>query len=650
MGRVSYSLPRFVLFFSLAAVSAAAQPVPEPPPVPGLSVVVTGTRTPRRMSDDPVGTEVIGARELDTRGVRDASDALEAEPGIQLERSFRGSSFQLRGLDAKYVRILVDGLPVTGQVNDVIDLRRYALEGIEKIEIVRGATSALYGSDALAGVVNLISRKPTRALELGGFAQYGSVNTSVGGITAGTRHGDFAGSLSLNWFGNDSWDNTPNDGNPATSGDARRVGLATARLFWDPSEKFEMMFTARGGTIDSRGVDFQPPRALYNRQVEETEGALALQATWKPDELTRVVGSLQTNGFWRSFDRVQRQAPNHEEMHSLERILRGEVQADRTLTGWLEVTGGAGGQDARLTSPRLAGGGDQVLTGWAFAQAEAVAGPLRLVAGTRLDFDSQFGTHLSPRVAARVEVPGIQGLNMRLSYGEGFRAPSFGERYLLFRNQVANYIVYGNEALSPETSKGAQVALEYAPRALKLPGGFVPNLRLAYHHTALDGLIQPRETQDSNAAEQRFQYVNYSDGRVTGIEASASFRLRDRLMIDAGYAYLSTRATFEGQVRALPGRAENQATLSVIWRRPSSGTEVSVRQQLLLGRAALEDDTELPLLYTADVRVSQRVWKATTSPSEASVYAAAENLAGMTDALFLQLPGRTFNLGVSARY
>src|SRR4051794_31513303 len=81
----------------------------EPPEVPEQVLVITGTRTPRRVTDDPVGTERIGARELAARNVRDASHALEAEPGIQVERSFRGSSFQLRGLDAKYTRVLVDG-------------------------------------------------------------------------------------------------------------------------------------------------------------------------------------------------------------------------------------------------------------------------------------------------------------------------------------------------------------------------------------------------------------------------------------------------------------------------------------------------------------------------------------------------------------
>lgn len=643
--------PFFAAFLCVAAPSLTLADVPaSDPPMPELSVVVTGTRTARRVTEDPVGTEVVGARELDTRGVRDASSVLESEPGVQLQRSFQGSSFQLRGLDAKYVRILVDGLPVTGQVNDVIDLRRYSVEGLERIEIVRGAASSLYGSDALAGVINLISRRPVHALELSGFAEYGSVNTSVAGVTAGTRQGDVATSISANWFGNDSWDLDPTDDNPATNGDARRVGLATARVFWTPSERVELQAHARGGHIDSRGVDFQPPRALYNRRVAETEGALALQGAWTPVDSTRISASLQGNGFWRTFDRRQRQGPGDEYMESVETLLRGELQVDHALTRWLELTVGGGGQNAHLASPRLEGGGERVNTGWAFAQAETSFGPVNLVAGARLDHDSAFGTHLSPRASARIGLFGEEHLALRLSYGEGFRAPSFGERYLLFRNQVANYIVFGNAALDAETSRGALAALEYVPRRSPWGGRLVPHARVAFHHTLLDGLIQPRETSDSSGVEQRFQYVNYSDGRITGVEASAGVGYRDRLVVDFGYAWLATRATFDDVERALPGRAENQATLNVIWRHPRLGTEASLRQQVLLGRAALEDDTMLPFLYTADVRVSQRLWRADTRRSELRAYAAAENLAGMTDPLFLQLPGRTFTAGLSARY
>lgn len=635
----------------ILAGEVRAEEPPTPPQVPELTVVVTGTRTPRRISEDPVGTEVIGATELAARNVRDASRALEAEPGIQTERSFRGSSFQLRGFDAKYVRILVDGLPVTGQVNDVIDLRRYAMEGVERIEIVRGATSSLYGSDALAGVVNLISRRPKRPLELAGFAQYGMLNQSVAGLTAGTRKGDVSGSLSLNWFGNDSYDLTPGDENLATNGDSRRAGIATGRLFWSPSERVELSAMVRAGFFDSRGVDLQPPRALFNRRVGEDELSGAIQGRIETDEATRISFSLLGNGFWRDFWRQQRQGPGLDDMQSLETLLRSEVQVDRKIVD-TEAAVGAGVQRGSLTSPRLEGGNASVVAGWLFAQAEAMFfDRLQLIAGGRLDLDQTFGVHVSPRIAMRLHLMGRgDGLALRASYGEGFRAPSFGERFLAFHNQVANYVVYGNTALRPEVSRGGQLSLEWTPAKVAALGRFVPSARVTGHFNALQGIIQPREMADSTLVEQRFQYVNYDTGRIAGIEAALRGTWNRNLIADLGFAWLDAQATVDGQRRYLPGRAARQATLSVIARAPSWGTELSVRQQVLVGRSALADDTRLPALYLADVKVSQRVWRNEKTSSDVEAYVLGENLANQNDLAFLALPGRLVTAGVAARY
>jgi outer membrane receptor for ferrienterochelin and colicins len=653
----AWGLTALVLSLAAGVGASVEPPEPEPPELPEQAIVVTGTRTPRRLADDPIGTEVIGQRELTARNVRDASRALEAEPGILSERSFRGSSFQLRGLDAKYVRILVDGQPVMGQVNDVIDLRRYAVEAVDRIEIVRGATSALYGSDALAGVVNLVSRRPRRPLEIGGFAQYGMLNQSMLGATAGVRRGDSAGTLSVNWFGNNSYDLTPGDENLSTNGDARRAFTATARGFHTASEKLELMGFVRGGFFDSRGVDLQPPRALFNRRVGEAEGAAGGQATWTPDARTRVTTFLQGNVFARDFSREQRQADRRERMESTESLVRGEVQADRTYAERkLVVTTGLGGQHAAFRSPRIEGGQASLRTGWLFAQAELGLGEhLDLVAGGRFDADEQFGRQLSPRLAARLKLSSLaEGLSLRAAYGEGFRAPSFGERFLAFYNQVANYVVYGNEALRPEVSRSGQAGLEWAPRVWRLPGGLSPSLRVTGFHTTLDNLIQALELR-SGTLDREFRYENYESARLAGVESSLRLTAGAWLVADLGYAWLDTVATIvredQSQVtRALPGRAGRHLTGSLLYVHEETGTEVTVRAQGLFLRTALADDTTLAPILLADVRLARRLWRATQGRSEVQLYLHVDNLANVTEPEFISLPGTLVALGVNARY
>ncbi len=623
----------------------AQERVREPAPV---TIVVTGTRTPRRATEDPIGTEVVGARELQQRNVRDASRALDAEPGIQVERSFRGSSVQVRGLESKYLRVLVDGMPVVGQVNDVIDLRRYSMDGIERIEVVRGAASALYGSDALAGVMNLISRRPRKAVEGSGFVQYGQLNSSAAGLYAGTKRGSLGATLALNWFGNDSYDLTPGNEDLSTNGDARRAATGTARLFWKPRESLDVMGFLRAGYFDTRGVDLQPPRALWNRRVGEVELAAGATIGWHPSERTRVMALLQGNRFGRSFWREQRQGPGLDDQRSQELLFRGEAQVDTRVRDAFTIAGGAGGQRAQLDSPRITGGAATTLTGWGYLQAElSKPGLGELVLGGRLDLDRDFGTHLTPRIAARLSLsPMLTGLSVRASYGQGFRAPSLGERYLDFKNGAANYVVRGNAGLRPEVSNALQAGLEWSPPASSM-GRLLPTVRLTVHTNALEGLIQP---VDPSGTQTYFQYQNYSTATLRGLELMARLSVDRWLTVDAGGALLDAQGTLDGVTRRLPGRARYQLTGMVIAVPAEWGTELTLRGQWQGGRSPLDPEAQgdAPNLLLVDARVAQRLHRFSTG-TELQLYLSAENLLNATDITFLTLPGRLVLGGLQAR-
>ena len=122
-------------------------------------MVVTATRSPGRLEDSPVATEVITRDELVSSGADTLAEVLERQPGLQLTRSFRGATIRMNGLDTDYVLILVDGQPVQGRVGGGIDLARFPIDRIERVEIVRGAASALYGADAIGGVINIRTRQ-----------------------------------------------------------------------------------------------------------------------------------------------------------------------------------------------------------------------------------------------------------------------------------------------------------------------------------------------------------------------------------------------------------------------------------------------------------------------------------------------------------
>jgi outer membrane receptor protein involved in Fe transport len=111
------------------------------------TVVVTGTRSERRLAEAPVATEVISRREIEASGARTVGDLLEKHPGLEVLRTFGGQQLRIQGLDPEYVLVLIDGQRAIGRIGGGIDLARFPVGAVERIEIVKGASSALYGSD-----------------------------------------------------------------------------------------------------------------------------------------------------------------------------------------------------------------------------------------------------------------------------------------------------------------------------------------------------------------------------------------------------------------------------------------------------------------------------------------------------------------------
>ncbi len=139
------------------------------------NVVVTATRTPLPLKEAPVLTRVISSTEIARSGVASLPALLERElAGVEFHQAGFGSAVSFQGLDARYVVFLVDGERMAGETNGNIDYGRLPLDNIERIEIVKGASSVLYGSNAMGAVVNIITRMPAKQFEIGASVRYGT--------------------------------------------------------------------------------------------------------------------------------------------------------------------------------------------------------------------------------------------------------------------------------------------------------------------------------------------------------------------------------------------------------------------------------------------------------------------------------------------
>ncbi|MEQ8983205.1 MAG: TonB-dependent receptor plug domain-containing protein, partial [Deltaproteobacteria bacterium] len=196
------------LWFLVATATVAPEAIEQ--------IVVTGSRIAETEDDAPVRVEVVTRERIEQSGSESVAELLEEHGGVQIDRSFRGATVEMQGLSSEYVLVLVDGQRAIGRTDDAIDLSRFPVDRVERIELVKGASSALYGADALGGVINIITRGADRPLEAAARLAYGRFDTlDLAGHVAG-HAGPFELRLSAGWHRADAYDLSPED--PGTTG------------------------------------------------------------------------------------------------------------------------------------------------------------------------------------------------------------------------------------------------------------------------------------------------------------------------------------------------------------------------------------------------------------------------------------------------
>jgi len=255
---------------SAASVDAARQadvrPAADEPAAAapaGEVIVVTGTRSETPLSASPVTTEVIDRARLAESGAQTVGEALALRPGIWIDRGVAGTSgITIRGLGPQYSLILVDGARQIGRTDGYLDLDRFGVADIEQIEIVRGPSSALYGADALGGVVNLITRRPAAGVALDATGQLDGRGAGVarGRLALGSR--ELSGAITGEYREGPAVRRGDTLATTLDSYDDRHV---TGRVSDRPDERWRLDGSADYLYRDLRGVDTSATGAFHRR-------------------------------------------------------------------------------------------------------------------------------------------------------------------------------------------------------------------------------------------------------------------------------------------------------------------------------------------------------------------------------------------------
>ena len=544
LSRLSTSLAILALLASAAPVVAAAQQDTTAKPDSSLRrpatvldpIVVTAERRPTPASGVTAPVIVVDSAALARRAAPDVTTVLADVPGLQPEAVVgSGSGIYLQGLGSDRVLVLLDGAPMAGRLNGEFDLSRISPADLERIEIVEGPQSTLYGSTALGGVVNLItSRDVLPRLQLsstmGSFGQRdyeGRVGAPVGGFVA-SLEGDHR-----------AVDALPG-ANPGTLGGAER---------WDFMGR--LAGAVGGSTIDARlmTIDETQKYTIAPDHLTSTnlqyDGLVTLGFGADGRTELRLHGSWYDHRFVDATDSAGTQPPSFDR----ERIADAEL-VQRGAFGASEWVAGAKADREWLLSDRVSGYDRAASSGALYASVDwALAPALHVTTGARLTASEIWGADFSPRLGVALRAPA--GLYLKAEVAHGFRAPSFDEQYLQLLQAQFGYAVYGNPGLRPEQSWNVTGEAGLARAGSRLyVRGFANRLR---------DFIEANQTGDSSGI-LLFTYQNVDRARTGGVEAGGSVT-RGLVTAAASYTWLSTRDVTTNT--DLLGRAAHAANASV---------------------------------------------------------------------------------------
>lgn len=507
------------------------------------SVTVTATRSEVSLQDAPGAITIITQEDLADMPDGDLLEAIRETSGISLiGRSVGGrKSISIRGMDSRHSLILVDGKRIASSTavfgHSNFENNWLTSENIERIEIVRGPLSALYGSEAIGGVVNIIT-KPISSKDWSfGFKTGGGVTDDDGGdnghVTAyasGPIVEDRFGLYLSAGYNRD--DDTPSEDNPRVS---ELEGIETYTL------NTKVAFTPNKNHTLEVAVDYVDEE----RWRGASRGISFYKSEYAVDKGMYSLGWKGTVGPTRSVVQLYRSVIEKDSMNLLARVtthypeeLTNDVLDAQTTFGLGSmnlVTLGGEFRQENLESTTLLSGEDDVFHAALFIQDEIeLFDKLRITLGARYDDHENFGSEISPRIYGLYQV--TDAVNLKLGYGHAFNAPTIKQGSEGYFASFGPHSFVGNPDLGPETSNNYEIGAEYTTDIFWAKG--------FYFYNDIEDMIEntrigrPERTPGGGPPRFTFTAKNVDEVVTQGVETEIGVALDSGFEITANYTYL----------------------------------------------------------------------------------------------------------------
>ncbi|MES2746786.1 MAG: TonB-dependent receptor [Bacteroidota bacterium] len=518
-------------------------------------VVVTATRTERQLSSLPLPTTVITSDAISRAGITRLNEILAEQTGLITIPDFGGvEGIQMQGLDAAYTMILIDGVPLVGRSAGTLDLARISVGNIDRIEIVKGASSSLYGSEALAGVINIITKKPKKDVLSGNIIyRYATFNTNDANANVVWKRKKFSGSVFANYFSTDGYDLSKDTAIKTV--EPYYNTTIQPKLYYDFSDKLKLVVGTR---FYHQKQDYKTIIANeeYNGDatISEWNSQVKVEQKWNSNinsEYEIYATNYKTEEF---LINVNQQL--FEQSYYDQWLFRPEVRTTFSFKND-KLTTGIGINHETLDRTYFS---SNITFDSQYAFLQYDFNPTKrwnILAGFRYDNHNQYQSQLSPKLAINYKLN--QNISLKTSVGYGYKAPDFRQLYFDFTNSAVGYIVLGynvaeqrldelesqnqllsrtagvrfDDPLKPESSINFNLGSSYQRGKLKID--------INAFYNSISNLIDTRVVAQQNNGQNVFSYFNINEIFTYGIEYNTAYAVSNNFKISVGYQYLEAK-------------------------------------------------------------------------------------------------------------
>ena len=572
-------------------------------------VVVTGSGHHQRLKSTATPVHVLSAQEIREQGISTFDGALvRMMPQVSMAPNSMGTFLRLNGLGNKYILILINGQKLNGDISNNIDLNRINMARVKRIEILDGAASSLYGSDAIAGVINIITDQPTQNL------------ISATSDTRVSGHGQLTESVNLDisskGFGSytsysyDRADSYRNNDLEYVKGSDTETQPSIAPLFTGYRSNIvgqKFTYTPNQHLALNAGLDYSYKITSRPDTRADITGGNDYEMRykgfrWNIGAVYKFTSrnSLQANfvvdryRYGKEYDVATKDYAVGDYVQSKkQRMMDGEIKAILGLTTNSTTIFGADWRQDHLTA--TSGNiNEHVYTLAAYAQHEIkFLKDFTATLGLRLTHHETFNNHLTPKVAL-MYAPGE--FRFRATYSAGFRAPGLDELYYHYFsvNRGKPQISFGNQDLTPEKSHYFSLNAEYRSQTVAVSlTGFINRIQdmVVKQNIPVDALTLdmlrkefPEMTDDqASKLEQYAVYQNSDKGDVKGVQLNVSANLFSGFNLSANYAYTYARTKSDAEWTPLERSVRHTATIAAdyhhAWKRYRLNVNLNGRLQ-----------------------------------------------------------------------